>query len=186
MAKNYISGSPIRQEYLETAIKWMVNRDGLDSVEEYMALHQHDDNANQIWIYFKRVIEWVQTIFLKYRREMKGIHWGYLYNEYKDTELDPDILEEEIKRLMMYDDVTNKKGIYIYVLNRNKKHLNIRAFTDIQKRKAYEHQNGICPTCNKHFEYERMEGDHITPCIQVERQYLITARCFVKTVIVEN
>lgn len=186
MAKNYISGSPIRQEYLETAIKWMVNRDGLDSVEEYMALHQHDDNANQIWIYFKRVIEWVQTIFLKYRREMKGIHWCYLYNEYKDTELDPDILEEEIKRLMMDDDVTNKKGIYIYVLNRNKKHLNIRAFTDIQKRKAYEHQNGICPTCNKHFEYERMEGDHITPCIQVERQYLITARCFVKTVIVEN
>lgn len=73
MAKNYVSGSPIRQEYLETAIRWIAARDGLDTIEEYMALHQHDDNANQIWIYFKRVIEWVETIFPVYRKEMKGI-----------------------------------------------------------------------------------------------------------------
>ncbi len=38
----------IRQEYLETAIRWIAARDGLDTIEEYMALHQHDDNANQI------------------------------------------------------------------------------------------------------------------------------------------
>jgi len=31
------------------------------------------------------------------------------------------------------------------------------------KRKAYEKQNGICPVCNKHYEIEEMEGDHIIP-----------------------
>ncbi len=163
MAKNYVSGSPIRQEYLETAIKWIADRDKLGSIEEYMALHQHDENANQIWIYFKRVIEWVQTIFPTYRREMKGIEWGYLYNLYKDADLDPDILENEIKILMIDDDVTNKKGIYWYVLTREEKHLNIRNFSESQKRSAYEKQNGICPKCHNRFEFAQMEGDHITP-----------------------
>ncbi len=163
MAKNYMSGSPIRQEYLETAIEWIADRDGLDSIEEYMAIHQHDENTDEIWTYFKDVIEWVHTIFPKYRREMKGIEWGLLYNTYGNTELDSDALEKEIKRLMMDDDITNKKGIYLYVLTHNEKYLNIRAFTDNQKRQAYEHQNGICPICNKYFTLEQMHGDHITP-----------------------
>lgn len=163
MGKDYVSGSPIRQEYLETAIKWIADRDGLPSIEEYMAIHQHDDNANQIWIYFKRVIEWVETIFPNKRKEMKGLEWGLLYNKYKDAELDPTALEIHIKELMMDDDVTNKKGIYTYVLTGDERHLNIRAFTDNQKREAYERQNGICPNCHEHFEFKDMEGDHITP-----------------------
>lgn len=163
MGKDYVSGSPIRQEYLETAIKWIADRDGLDTIETYMALHQHDDNANQIWIYFKRVIEWVETIFPIKRKEMKGIEWGLLYNIYKDAELDPSVLETKIKTLMMDDDVTNKKGIYTYVLTSDEKYLNIRQFTDNQKREAYERQNGICAKCGKHFYINEMEGDHITP-----------------------
>ena len=92
MAKDYMSGSPIRQEYLETAIEWIADRDGLPSIEAYMALHQQDENANQLWIYFKRVIEWVQTIFPAKRKEMKGLPWGLLYNQFKDATLDPDKL----------------------------------------------------------------------------------------------
>lgn len=64
---------------------------------------------------------------------------------------------------MADDDVTNKKGIYTYVLTRDLRFLSIRAFTDTQKRIAYEKQNGICPICKEHFEYDEMEGDHITP-----------------------
>ena len=163
MAKDYMSGSPIRQEYLETAIEWIADRDGLPSIEAYMALHQQDENANQLWIYFKRVIEWVQTIFPVKRKEMKGLPWGLLYNQFKDAALDPDKLEAEIKTLMIDDDVTNKKGIYSYVLTHDERHLNIRAFTEKQKREAYERQNGICPDCGKHFAFEEMQGDHITP-----------------------
>jgi 5-methylcytosine-specific restriction endonuclease McrA len=64
---------------------------------------------------------------------------------------------------MRDDDVTNKKGIYEYVLTREEKYLNIRAFSDNQKREAYERQNGICPQCGKYFEIDGMEGDHIKP-----------------------
>ncbi len=52
-----MNGSPIRQEYLETAIEWIAARDGLGAIEEYMALHQQEENANQIWLYFRRDIE---------------------------------------------------------------------------------------------------------------------------------
>lgn len=64
---------------------------------------------------------------------------------------------------MIDDDVTNKKGVYEYVLTNNEKHLNIRGFTDSQKREVFEKQKGICNICNKEFEINEMEADHITP-----------------------
>lgn len=94
---------------------------------------------------------------------MKGINWGVLYNQFKNNTYDTDKLEKEIQTLIIDDDVTNKKGIYSYVLTRNEKYLNIRAFTENQKRSAYEKQNGICNNCGKHFDIKEMEADHITP-----------------------
>ncbi|HEV2136566.1 MAG TPA: DUF262 domain-containing protein [Terracidiphilus sp.] len=159
IGSEYLTGSPIRQEYLETAIDWF--SDG--KIEAYMAKQQHKPNANELWLYFQAVINWVKASFPKYRREMKGIPWGELYNTHKGDEIDAAKLETEIARLMADDDVTNKKGIYHYVLNGRERHLNIRAFTENQKREAYERQAGVCPVCKEHFEFEGMEGDHITP-----------------------
>ena len=156
---DYLSGSANRQEYLETAIDWISN----GQIKEYMSEHQHDPTAIDLWNYFQSVINWVKAVFPKYRREMKGIEWGILYNEFKDQKYDPKILEQEVYKLMEDDDVGNKKGIYIFVLTRKEKFLNIRAFSPNQKREAYERQKGVCPVCKEHFEIEQMEGDHITP-----------------------
>ena len=130
LSKDYVNGSPIRQEILETALSWIANGE----IEKYMSIHQHDPNANELWMYFRNVIEWVKLTFTTYRREMKGIEWGGLYDEFKDKMFDTEKLEQEIQALMMDDDVTNKKGIYPYVLTRNEKYLNIRAFTENQKK----------------------------------------------------
>jgi hypothetical protein len=128
-----------------------------------MAKQQHEPNANDLWLYFQSVINWVKATFPKYRKEMKGIQWGFLYNEFKSNKLDHKKLEEEITKLMQDEDVTNKKGIYEYVLTRKEKFLNIRAFTDNQKREAYERQKGVCTKCGDKFELKDMEADHITP-----------------------
>ena len=159
LAKEYVNGNPTRQDYLETALSWINN----GNIEEYMSIHQHDPNANELWIYFLNVIEWVKNTFTKYRSEMKGVNWGELYNHYGTQTFDTIELEKEIKKLMQDDDVTKKKGIYYYVLTRKEKYLNIRTFTESQKREVYERQNGICPMCKNHFEFNEMEGDHITP-----------------------
>jgi len=73
------------------------------------------------------------------------------------------MLDNEVARLIKDDDVTNKKGIYPYILTGDERNLSIRAFTDNQKIKAYERQLGICPICKQHFELAQMEADHITP-----------------------
>lgn len=154
-----VSGSPIRQEYLETALSWI--NDG--EIGDYMAKHQHEENADALWSYFQNVIAWVRVTFTNYRHEMKGVEWGELYNQFKDKKLDDKKLETEVAKLMQDEDVTKKSGIYPYVLTRQEKYLNIRAFTDKQKREAYERQNGICVKCGERFAIEEMEADHITP-----------------------
>ncbi len=156
---NYLSGTAIRQDYLETVIDWI----SWGRIEDYMGKQQKKPNANDLWLYFQKVINWVKASFPKYRKEMKGVAWGGLYNAHKDTEIDSAKLEGQIARLMADEDVTKKKGIYSYVLDRQERHLSIRAFSDNQKREAYERQEGVCPVCNKHWKYEEMEGDHITP-----------------------
>lgn len=155
----YLSGSANRQEYLETAINWISS----GNIKEYMSKNQHEPNANELWLYFQSVINWVKTTFPKYRKEMKGIQWGFLYNEFKNHRFDSQKLEVEITKLMQDEDITNKKGIYEYLLTGKEKFLNIRTFSDNQKREAYERQKGICVKCGMEFELHEMEADHITP-----------------------
>ena len=178
LSNKYVNGSPIRQEILETALDWISK----GAIEKYMSAHQHDPNANELWTYFRNVIEWVELTFKTYRREMKGIHWGGLYDAFKDRVFDTEKLEREIQDLMMDDDVTSKKGIYSYVLQRDEKYLNIRAFTEAQKRLVYERQNGMCKKCGKHFEFEQMEADHVTPWSKggetsIENCYMLCQDC---------
>ena len=159
IGNDYITGSPIRQDYLETIIYWFSN----GNIEQYMAENQHKPNANELWLYFNSVLNWIKVVFPKYRREMKGVNYGILYNNFKDNEFDAKKIEEEITTLMQDEDVTKKSGIYEYVLTRNEKYLSIRAFTDKQKRESFERQKGICVKCGVEFEINEMEADHITP-----------------------
>lgn len=160
--KDYLSGSAIRQDYLETAIKWASNKENA-AIEEYMAKHQHDVSASLLWQYFQQVMNWVKTIFPTYRKEMKGVDWGFLYNKCHNNEYDASVLESKIKELMIDDDVTKKSGIYEYLLTGSERALSLRSFTEKMKREAYERQNGICPKCGEHFEINEMQGDHIKP-----------------------
>ena len=160
LAGDYVSGSPIRQDYLETAIKWISK----DNIEEYMGEHQHDQNANILWNYFQSVINWVAVTFkTKRKKPMLCVEWGPLYGEYKDMQLDTDEIELETEKLMLDDDVTKKSGIYPYILTRDERHLSIRAFTDSMKQKVYELQKGKCVKCGEQFEVHDMEADHIRP-----------------------
>lgn len=159
-----LTGSPIRQEYLETALSWINNGD----IAGYMAAHQHNKNADELWEYFQSVIAWVRKVFPNYRKEMASVNWGELYNEFKDKKLDAKKLEAEVAELMQDEDVTKKSGIYPYTLTKQERYLSIRAFNDKMKREAYERQKGICTArnalCkNAHFDISEMEADHITP-----------------------
>lgn len=170
LSSRYVPGTPIKQELLEKALKWKSR----DHIEQYMADHQHDQNANELWTYFQNVIWWVQQTFTTYRREMKGVEWGPLYDQFKDDKLDTTELERRTAMLMQDPDVTRRKGIYTYLLTGDERYLSIRQFDDRDKRAAFERQNHKCANgirCRtpgnddgQHdFEIGEMEGDHIKP-----------------------
>lgn len=154
---DYVKGSPIRQEILETVIGWISGGD----TQGYMATHQNDDDAKEMKSYYSNVINWVERTFPVYRKEMKSVEWGRLYNTYGKEE--HSISDESVSRLMEDEDVTRKKGIYEYLLSGDERLLSIRSFGDKDKREVYEKQGGICPVCGKPYRYEDMHGDHIVP-----------------------
>ena len=171
----YLSGALIRQEYLETAIEWASYHDYKKvDVERYMADHQNDDNAQDLWDKFLRVMSWVKMIFPNYRNIMKGINWGMLFTDYaqESMSMNPSAIEIEIAALIQDKEVENNKGIYYYIFDGIESHLNLRTFDDEDKLSAYERQKGLCanPSCpqgkDHKFDLSEMEADHITPWSQ--------------------
>lgn len=170
LASKYVTGSPIRQELLEKALKWKSG----GQIDQYMSDHQHDQNANELWTYFQNVVWWVQQTFTVYRSEMRGVEWGPLYDRFKDEALDTVELERRTAELMQDPDVTKRRGIYTYLLTSEERHLSIRQFDDREKRAAYERQRGKCANGTRCrtpgnsdgqlvFDTCEMEGDHIKP-----------------------
>ena len=163
MANDLLNGVAKEQAYLSTILKWCARHDGITKVDDYMAQHQFDPNANKLWAYFVSIITWVRSTFTKYRKEMKGLDWGEMFDKFGDVTYDTDALERQIHDLMEDDEIMKKSGIYRYVLSGELRDLSFRTFDKKQKREAYERQQGICPHCGKHFELDEMEADHITP-----------------------
>lgn len=155
----YVIGSPIRQDFLETALDWI----SAGKIEEYMSQHQHDADAQELWQYFQEVISWIERTFPTYRKFMKGLEWGRFYNEHKNDKLNAATLEQRIVELIEDDEVDSKKGIYEYLLTGHEKTLSLRAFDEKTKTKIYEKQKGKCPVCKKQYDIGDMEADHIIP-----------------------
>ena len=140
LGKNLVNGTPIRQDFLKKALEWMAEHETREgkrqSVVGYMAKHQHDPNANNLWTYFQNVLNWT---------------------------LDTADLAKRISSLMRDSEIQRQQGIIPYVLTGDEHYLDLRAFPEDIKLAVWEKQNHICPLCGKEFDYEFMEGDHITP-----------------------
>ena len=169
LGHKFVKGLPIRQDYLETALSWISG----GNITNYMSTHQHDINANELWLYFNSVITWIETTFAldtnpkNYRKEMLGLNWGDLYNRFRNNMYDAQVIEKRVNELMANEEVTEKKGVYEYILSGENEDmackLSKRKFSDADKRTAYERQNGICPITGEYLPITEMQADHIIP-----------------------
>jgi hypothetical protein len=169
LGKDLVNGVPIRQEFLKKALEWMADhekRQGkAQSAVGYMAQHQHDPNANNLWTYFQNVLNWAITNFemKKFKKIMKGLDWALYYDNYHDKTLDTVEMAKRISTLMRDSEIQRQSGIIPYVLTGDERHLDLRAFPEDIKLAVWEQQGHICPLCGKEFDFEFMEGDHIKP-----------------------
>ena len=169
LGKDLVNGTPIRQDFLKKALEWMADHETRGGKRQtavgYMAEHQHDPNANNLWSYFQSVLNWAVTNFdpKKFRRIMKGLDWAMLYDRYGTQTLDTVALGKRISNLMRDSEIQKQNGIIPYVLTGDEHLLDLRAFPDDIKLAVWEEQGHRCTLCGKEFDYEFMEGDHITP-----------------------
>jgi hypothetical protein len=131
-----VSGSPIRQEILETALDWFSG----GKIESYMSVHQHDKDAQELWQYWQAVFDWVKRVFPNQSsaraKLMKGLPWGKFYNKHKDDKLNAAELEQRTVELIDDDEVSSKKGIYEYLLTGDEKSLSLVHSTKRRSRKS--------------------------------------------------
>jgi hypothetical protein len=171
----YIKGRVNRQEFLERALDWVSKGD----IGPYMNRHRNDSNIDELKTYFNTVIEWVSKVFRDVEKEMQGLEWGRLYEEYHSKSYDPAKVSAEVKRLYGDPYVQNRRGVFEYILGglQHTKLLNVRVFDDATKRSVYEKQTSAakakgqsnCPHCaigheankSRIYKFDEMDADHV-------------------------
>ena len=171
----YIKGSANRQEFLERALDWVSK----GNIGDYMSRHRFENNIIELKTYFNSVIDWVSGVFDDVEKEMRGLEWGRLYEEYHKKAYDPKKVTAEVHKL--YDDsyITNNKGIFEYILGGSveTRLLNIRVFDEATKKVVYKKQTDSatsegksnCPLCaighdankSKIWSLKEMDADHV-------------------------
>lgn len=171
----YVRGSANRQDFLERALDW-VSR---GKIGEYMSQHRHENGINELRNYFNSVIDWVSAVFTDVEKEMQGLEWGRLYEQFHSTSCDPAHISAEVKRLYADPYVKNRRGVFEYLLGgqQDTKLLDVRVFDDATKRSVYAKQTKTaeasgesnCPLCamghdankSKVWKMHEMDADHV-------------------------
>lgn len=172
----YIRGSANRQEFLAVALEWVSK----NNIDNYMALHRHDNNINEIKKYFNSVIDWVSTIFSDVEKEMCGLEWGSFYEEYHNQAYNPNHIKNRVQALYGDSYIKNRKGIFEFILGGeiDTKLLDVRIFDEATKKSIYKKQTdeskikniSNCPLCaignntnkTKIWDLKDMDADHVT------------------------
>jgi len=167
-----LKGDVRRQDYLATALDWV--SDG--QAERYMAQHRNDTSASELVSHVSEVVSWTNGLFPGNSAFKKGVDWGKLYRSYGRTPYSAAELAEQVAALMADEAVTNKPGIYAYVLGgcSDPSLLNVRFFDKKTMATRYEQQTRLakaqqisnCPMCADRgvttlYIPAQMQADHI-------------------------
>lgn len=174
--QTYVSGDPKRQAILETALEWVSG----GNIDDYMAQHRYDTNIDDLKNHFDTVVDWVDSVFEYTGSEMRGREWGRLYHEYHKNAYSKDKVAERVTALLDDSQVTDKKGVFEYVLGGeiDSSLLHIRVFDKKTIKAVYRKQTaeaeakGVsnCPLCaighdanaKRIYKESEMDADHVT------------------------
>ena len=161
---------------MATALDWVSKGE----VKEYMNAHRNDGDIVELRNYFNTVLDWVSGVFRDVEKEMQGLEWGRLYEQYHSQSYDPAKVSAEVRRLYGDDAVKRRRGVFEYILGgqQDPRLLELRVFEESTKRSVYEKQTkeasasgkSNCPLCatghdaNKAriYEFKEMDADHVT------------------------
>ncbi len=182
----YVNGEAKRQDFWRTALEWIANAKGV-TVSEYMSQHRYDNSITEVKTYFDTILNWISSTFEQVEKEMRGLEWGRLYEEYHNFSYNSDQISAKVRELYGDPFVKSRKGIFEYVLGLfsgargelgRTNLLDVRVFDDATKRGVYQSQTkkaeeqGIsnCSYCaighdannTRIWKLEEMDADHVS------------------------
>ena len=160
----YMTGKRERQEHLEQIIAWKIGSKKHEDICDFMASHQHDANAAELWKYFNSVDEWILKWFEE-DKTLRGGDWGRLYRDYKERDYDPQHTRARASELLEDYEVKATDGIYEYILSGEleEKLLNLRSFEKAIKQKVWHQQGKTCNICKDILSLNNAHADHKIP-----------------------
>lgn len=172
----YVKGNANRQKFLECALDWVSK----GQIGAYMSSHRFDKNISELETYFTSVIDWVSSVFSDVEKEMQGLEWGRMYEQYHMNAYNPKDVSAEVQTLYSDPYVKSRKGIFEYILGGSvdTKLLEVRVFDDATKHSVYSAQTNAaksknesnCPLCaighdankDRIWKLTEMDADHVT------------------------
>jgi hypothetical protein len=146
----------------------------------YMSGHRTKGEINELKNYFNGVIDWASSVFSDVEKEMQGLEWGRLYEQYHSKSYDPAKVSAEVKRLFGDPYIKNRRGVFEFILGglQDSKLLDVRVFDEATKKSVYAKQTTAaeanstsnCPLCavghaankNKIWKFAEMDADHVS------------------------
>ena len=172
----YVRGTANRQDFWHHALDWVSKGD----IGDYMSRHRNNKNINEVKTYFNSVIDWVSSVFTDVEKEMCGLEWGRLYEQYHKKSYDPAKVSAKMHELYADPYVKNRKGVFEYILGGSvdTKLLDVRVFDEATKKSVYATQTKAaqakdksnCPHCAighdankaKIWSLSDMDADHVS------------------------
>ena len=166
--KDYLKGDATRLFFVDLALKiYDPNSNDTEKIINFCI--EHKITVDAVIARFKDVFNWYLKLIANLTPAQKkllpiNLVVEDLYNKYARIPMSPEkfhyLISETIDSL---DEGDSTAKLVDYVFTQDRQYITPRLFPKAIAVRVYKRQNGICPICGKHFEFDEMQADHIHP-----------------------
>lgn len=166
--KDYLKGDATRLFFVELALKiYDPNTNDTEKIINFCI--ENKITVDAVIARFKEVFNWYLKLVSNLTPAQKkllpiNLVVEDLYNKYARIPMSSEkfhyLISETIDSL---DEGDSTAKLVDYVFTQDRQYITPRLFPKAIAVRVYKKQNGICPICGKHFEFDEMQADHIHP-----------------------
>lgn len=166
--KDYVKGDATRLFFVELALK-IYDPKSNDTEKIINFCIENNITVDAVIARFKEVFNWYLKLVSNLTPAQKkllpiNLVVEDLYNKYGRIPMSSEkfhyLISETIDSL---DEGDSTAKLVDYVFTQDRQYITPRLFRKDIAVRVYKKQNGICPICGKHFEFDEMQADHIHP-----------------------
>jgi len=166
--KEYLKGESIRLFFVELALK-VYDPKSNDTEKIINFCIDNNITVDAVIARFKEVFNWYLKLVSNLtpaQKKLLPINLAVedLYNKYARIPMSPDKFAYRFSEAVdSLDEGDSSSHLVDYVFTQDKQFITPRLFPKAIAVRVYKKQNGLCPICGNHFEFDQMQADHIHP-----------------------